>query len=156
VSSFTYRARAQVKECSMHWNWFPQYEHELGRCTSLPAEINCFMWNCAGINHNSVKWWDCPSAGTAACVRIGRVAAGWLLSFLEFNLVFSNRNTFFNYTVQLRHLQHTLTLIWTHIRKSYLYEYLRILSRQILKIDEVTTDVSLSAGTSPTTENTTL
>ena len=50
---------------------------------------------------------------------------------------------------------HTLTTrahlpLWMHIRKSYPYEHLRRLSRQILKIDEVTTSASLSTGTLPT------
>jgi hypothetical protein len=46
----------------------------------------------------------------------------------------------------------TRTLIPIHTRKLYLYEHLRRLCRQILKIDEVTTGASLSTGTSPTTE----
>ena len=58
-----------------------------------------------------------------------------------------------DYTVQLRHSQRTHTHpLWTHVRKPYPYEHLRRLSRQILEIDEVTTDASLSTEMSPTTE----
>jgi hypothetical protein len=48
---------------------------------------------------------------------------------------------------------HYLSL-WTHVRKPYPYEHLRTLGWQILKIDEVTTGASLSAGTSHTNEST--
>ena len=44
------------------------------------------------------------------------------------------------------------TPLWTRVRKLYSYEHLRILSRQIFKIDKVTTGTSLSTETSPTTE----
>ena len=54
------------------------------------------------------------------------------------------------------HNARTLIPLWTHVRKPYLYEHLRRLSRQILEIDEVTTRASLSTGTSPTTECTML
>ena len=55
-------------------------------------------------------------------------------------------------TVQLRHLQRMHTSMNTRtqilllglLRKSYLYEYLWRLSRQIFEIDEVTTGASLS------------
>ena len=68
----------------------------------------------------------------------------------------SNRSdSFFNYTVQLRYLQrsnaHTLTPMNIRVQ-TYLYEYLRKLSRQIFNIDKVTTDALLLMGTSPTTK----
>ena len=44
----------------------------------------------------------------------------------------------------------TLILLWTHVRKLYLYEYFRRLSRQIFEIDEVTRGTSLLTRTSPT------
>jgi hypothetical protein len=43
---------------------------------------------------------------------------------------------------------------YEHMCKFYPYKHLQILGRQILKIDEVTTDVSLSTGMSSTTEST--
>jgi len=46
----------------------------------------------------------------------------------------------------------TLTL-WTHVRKLYPYEYLRILNRWIIGTDEVTINASLSTETSPTTKS---
>ena len=49
------------------------------------------------------------------------------------------------------HNARTLTLSWTHVRKPYSYEYLRRLSRQILKIDEVIIGASLSREASHTT-----
>ena len=44
---------------------------------------------------------------------------------------------------------HAHSPLRTHARKLYPYEHLRRLGRQILEIDEVTTGVSLSTGTSP-------
>jgi hypothetical protein len=49
---------------------------------------------------------------------------------------------------------HAHSSLWIHARKPYPYKHLRRLCRQILKIDEVTTDASLSTGTPPTTEST--
>ena len=43
--------------------------------------------------------------------------------------------------------------LWIHIRKLYLYEDLRRIEPTNFEIDEVTTDVLLSTGTSPTTES---
>ena len=49
---------------------------------------------------------------------------------------------------------HAHLALRAHKRKPYFYEHLRKLSRQILKIDEITTSASLSTRTSPTTEST--
>ena len=67
----------------------------------------------------------------------------WLCSLLFFEITQYNSDT---------HNAHTITPLWTRVHKSYPYEHLRRLSRQILKIDEVITGVSLSTGTLPTTE----
>jgi len=43
--------------------------------------------------------------------------------------------------------------LWTHVCKPYPYEHLRRIEPTYLEINEVTTDVSLLMGTSPTTES---
>jgi hypothetical protein len=43
---------------------------------------------------------------------------------------------------------------WTHARKPYLYEHLRRLRQQILEIDDVTVDASLSTRMASITEST--
>ena len=47
----------------------------------------------------------------------------------------------------------TYSPLWIHVRKLYLYEHLWRTEPINLEIDEVTTDVLLSTGTSPTTES---
>jgi hypothetical protein len=42
--------------------------------------------------------------------------------------------------------------LWTRVRKPYLYEHLRRTEPADHEIHEVTTSVSMSIGTSPTTE----
>ena len=75
----------------------------------------------------------------------------------KFSPLFSN--TFLHTIIFLRLHSTTQTLTRTHTHTPMNihtqtvppYEYLRKLSRQILEIDEVTTNVSLSTGMSPTT-----
>jgi hypothetical protein len=59
-----------------------------------------------------------------------------------------------NYTVHQRHLQRTHTHPYEHMRTTLPLGALQRLDRQILKIDEVITDVPLLMGTSPSTEST--
>jgi hypothetical protein len=49
--------------------------------------------------------------------------------------------------------KHAHLPLWTHIRKPYPYEHLWRTELVDLEIHEVTTDASLSRGTSPTTES---
>jgi hypothetical protein len=55
--------------------------------------------------------------------------------------------------VAYTHNTHAYSLLWTHVHKPYLYEYLRRTELVDIKIHEVTTCVSRSTGTLPTTES---
>ena len=93
-------------------------------------------WRCAPVKFLSKTIW----VVTSRCILLFALCE-LLYSFFEITQY--NSDT---------HNTRILTSLWTHIHKSYLYKHLRRLSRQILKIDEVTTGASPSTGTSPTTE----
>jgi hypothetical protein len=92
------------------------------------------------------------SETTSSCNVTNATTQTQFLKKLDEFIICCNKYFFANYTLHRRHSQRTHTQPYEHARTPYSYEHLQRLSRQILKIDVVTTSASLSTGTSPITE----